>query len=482
MKMSKKALGVAALGVLAAGAVTASAIVVNDFGIQRDSELASEADDLFGVAKPLAASSTLSITKDAAIADPASLATVAKGLKVSVVSAGKAAPVIDQFALWPNAAKPKWIIACNEQGPTAPGLQRISLATGDAETILTGTNACDGVRLTAWGTILFSEESGPSGATFELIDPLGTTGVTLDRATGVFSGGTGAANFARRDAVGRLSFEGHGLLPNGVMYYGDEKRPGGSTSVGGSYFKFVPTTPFVPGSPAVTSLAQSPLAAGQVFGLKVGNRNDNGFGTSTGLGSWVPVPAASVADLGKFAVDNKLTAYYRPEDLEVSPTDLAKGDVKVCGNNTGNEASSSAGRPQGGRTWGETVCITDGTVAQSLAGTAIPEAQYFVVGSSDMAMTDNIAPQPGPEGRWLIAEDGDSEATLKNNDLFLCLKDGADVDDQSDGCVKVATLNDLTAEWTGPIFSADGEDLYVSVQHNISGAGTILKISGFGDE
>jgi len=45
--------------------------------------------------------------------------------------------------------------------------------------------------------------------------------------------------------------------------------------------------------------------------------------------------------------------------------------------------------------------------------------------------------------------------------------------------VRVATLNDLSAEWTGGIFDATGTRFLVSVQHNISGEGTILEITGW---
>jgi secreted PhoX family phosphatase len=74
----------------------------------------------------------------------------------------------------------------------------------------------------------------------------------------------------------------------------------------------------------------------------------------------------------------------------------------------------------------------------------------------------------------------------KNNDMFLCLADGADADSLSDGCVRVGTLNNNGtaafaegAEWTGPIFSDDGKHLFVSVQHNIGGTGVILDITGW---
>lgn len=480
----------AVLGVLAVGTVTASGVIADDWGVSREASLAGASEDLFGIAKPLGGSSLTSIDLATAQASPGKLVTLAKGLKARVVTAGVAAANVDQMTLWPDGTKPTHLIACNEQGTTSPGVQRISIADGSVETILTGNTACDGVRRTAWGTILFSEEAGSGGQTYELMDPLATTGVTLDHTTGVFSGGTGSANLIRRPALGRLSFEGHGLLPNGVMYYGDELRPGNGNA-GGAYFKFVPATPFAGGAPIAT-LAASPLASGKVLGLRLGlngGATDFGQGTQSGRGAWIAIcadgsatPCANVA-LRTAAVTNKLTGYYRPEDLEVAPRDFAAGNIKVCGNNTGNEFTD--------RYWGETICITDGTVAESLAGTAVPEVQNLVNGSIDMAMTDNIAAQPGAAGRWLIAEDGDvgfggSITPGKNNDMFLCLPDGADVDNQSDGCVKVATLNDAGsaahpegAEWSGPIFNDDGKHLYVSVQHNITDKGVILDITGW---
>jgi secreted PhoX family phosphatase len=66
-----------------------------------------------------------------------------------------------------------------------------------------------------------------------------------------------------------------------------------------------------------------------------------------------------------------------------------------------------------------------------------------------------------------------------------CLPDGADPDTLSDGCVRIATLNDLIAnnnegaEWTGGFWHATGSTFYVSVQHNMTGKGTILAFTGF---
>ena len=96
-------------------------------------------------------------------------------------------------------------------------------------------------------------------------------------------------------------------------------------------------------------------------------------------------------------------------------------------------------------------------------------------------MPDNIAYQPG-SGNWLVHEDGD-QLGGKNNDLWDCLPDGADDDGLSDGCVRVATLTDLNAEWTGGIFDAKGKRFFVSLQHNITGKGVVIEITGWdGDD
>jgi secreted PhoX family phosphatase len=101
-----------------------------------------------------------------------------------------------------------------------------------------------------------------------------------------------------------------------------------------------------------------------------------------------------------------------------------------------------------------------------------------VLGSADFAMVDNIAYQPGL-GNWVINEDGDGPEVGRNNDIWSCLPDGDDPDDQSDGCVKVVTLNDLTAESTGGVFDKSGTHYYVSIQHNVTGHGVVLDITGW---
>jgi hypothetical protein len=66
-----------------------------------------------------------------------------------------------------------------------------------------------------------------------------------------------------------------------------------------------------------------------------------------------------------------------------------------------------------------------------------------------------------------------------HNDLWSCLDDGGDRDVLSDGCIRIGTINDSNAEWTGGLFNADGTRFYVSIQHNITGHGVVLEISGW---
>jgi len=454
-----------AAGMAAASAVAAHAFGY-DFGLFRDQQLEAHSEQLFGIVSAVDASSTESVGATDANADPTSLITVAKGLRVHVVTAvPNAGANIDQMVLWPNDQTPTHLIVANEEGPAQPGLQRIRLSDGLVETILSGTSSGDPVRRTPWGTILLGEENGTDGWLIEIANPLSTTGVTFTRATGASSD---PSHVVARSAPGRLSWESIALYPTGVMYYGDENRPSNGTP-GGAYFKFIPASPWN----GQQGLANSPLAAGSVYGLRLGKRSGNtdyGQGTQTGMGTWIFVTSAPNTNLRASAATLKLTGYYRPEDMEIDPVALSEGRVRFCSNNTGNESQD--------HTWGETICTTDGTLAQSAANTAVPEVQYFVLGSSDFAMMDNIAYQFG-RGNWVIEEDGDGAEFGRNNDIWSCLEDGDDADDQSDGCVRIATLNDLTAESTGGVFDKFGAHYYVSIQHNITGHGVVLDITGW---
>ncbi|MCZ4094987.1 hypothetical protein C8250_005195 [Streptomyces sp. So13.3] len=430
-----------------------------------------------GVTGDLAHSSNRAISKAEALAHPERLVTLAKSLHTRVVNA-RLPLTTDQGALWPSDSDPRWLISCNESDPDKPGLLRTELATGRSQTILTGTEACDPVRRTAWGTIVIGEETGggpEGGRLYELIDPLHTTGVTLDRSTGRFSGGTGAANLTVRPGVGRMSYEGISVLPNGLLYYADENRPD-KGAPGGALFKFVPDKPRAAGVGPIHRLSESPFASGRVYGLRLGRYEggrDYGQGTQTGQGAWIPVPDRTDPDLTGATAALHLTGLYRPEDMDLDGTALAAGQVRACVNETGNEDEA--------QNWGESVCLTDGTVAAATTNAAIPQIQLFVPGSPAVNMPDNLAFRPG-RGTWVVHEDGDTESDLQGfhgNDLWSCLPDGSDPDLQSDGCIRVATVNDPMGSFTGGVFDATGRHLYVIVQYNVTGYGVLLDISGW---
>ncbi len=305
----------------------------------------------------LASSSAVDLTKEQIAANPRSIGRFTKGFSARVVSASATSAAVDMMALWPNAAKPEWLIACNEDGPTGSGVERINIATGAVQSIVNngGMKSCDGVRATPWGTVLVSEEAGggpAGGRVYEILDPLTITGVSLDRATGVFSGGTNSKNIVPRPAMGRLSFEGFALYQNGVTYYGDELRPGtgGEGNIGGSYFKFVPTKLWTKGASAITKLEDSPFVAGSIYGLQM---SSPGHGQSYGFGKWIAIPASADPDLRAQAAALKLAGFYRPEDGDIDRGAEANGLVRFCYAHTGNESADY---------FGEVICLTDGPI------------------------------------------------------------------------------------------------------------------------
>ncbi|HET8710252.1 MAG TPA: alkaline phosphatase PhoX [Spongiibacteraceae bacterium] len=478
--MKKLALAAA---VAAAFATSAHAV---DFGQKVEMLKKAQSLSLFGLVGTLEESSTIDMDAAAIDANPAGLLTVAPGLYVKVVSANaNLGANIDQMVLWPNDAHPTHIIACNEQGASQIGVQRIDIKTGAVENIIaSGLTSCDPARATPWGTIIVGEEAGTNGRIFEILDPLKTTNVVVSGSLASTTiSGADAANVAYRGAIGAVSFEGLALLPNGVMYLSDENRPG-KGNPGGAIFKFIPNTLWTEGAPAITNLSQSPFASGSLWGMRVGRNSGNtdyGQGNEFGRGVWISVPTSSneaPTNLRAQAITLKLTSYYRPEDMDIDLAALADGNVRFCGTNTGQDVP--ADESNGDNHWGEVYCITDGTLAQAATSASIPEYQPLVIGNLDFAMMDNVAYQPG-RGNWIINEDGEGPtySTPRNNDIFACLDDGDDADELSDGCVKVMSINDLSAETTGGVFDATGTRYFVSVQHNDSGHGVILEVDGW---
>ena len=461
-----------------------------DFGQRIEALTRLSSLELFGTFDVIAESSTKSLSATAAQANPAALLTVAPGLRVRVLSAAaNLAPNIDQMLLFPSK-HPTHIIACNEQGSGQVGVQRIALQTGMVETIISaGLTSCDPARITPWGTVVVGEEAGTNGRIFEILDPLHTTNVTVPAAG--FGPSSDPAHVVGRPALGQFSFEGVGILPNGVVYLTDENRPGtgGLGNPGGALMKFVPSQLWSPGAAAIQNLEQSPWTSGSIFGFRAGRNNGNtdvGPGNEYGRGVWMAVTGNAPINLRAAASALKLTAYYRPEDIAVDQEALAEGDVRFCGTNTGQDVPDT--ESNGDNHWGEVYCVTDGTVAEasSISVTngintgSIPEYHPLVLGTAAFGMPDNIDIQPG-RGNLVVDEDGEGPVypTPRNNDIWDCLDDGDDVDTLTDGCIRVMTLNDLTAEPTGGIFDSNGEHYYVSIQHNITGHGVILDVSGW---
>ena len=83
------------------------------------------------------------------------------------------------------------------------------------------------------------------------------------------------------------------------------------------------------------------LAAGSVYvqrlGLRLGG-TDYGQGGNSGAGEWIG-PLTPATDLAAAALAaGGYTGYYRPEDMDLDPIACAKGEVRACWPNTGNDA------------------------------------------------------------------------------------------------------------------------------------------------
>lgn len=411
---------------------------------------------------------------------------LADGLKAEYVTrtAGNAA---DMFAFWPSDSNPTHLIFCIEGDredlgvplPGAgvnklnPGVQRIRLSTGSADTLVRGTDSCDGIRRTPWGTILFTEEASDGGA-YEIIDPLNVTNHTItNRAAGTIidENGAVAMKVIKRPALPTMAWEGIGILPSGVLYAGDELRPGtGTPNVdGGAMFKFIPVNVRTATTP-VTVLSESPFAAGNVWALQVSCQSGNqqfGQGCEIGNGAWINVSAANArVDANTVGA----TGYYRPEDLEIDEEFEGPG-ARLCWTNTGNAV---------GKNYGEVICGVDSAPEQATSQRTVT-VNRFVEGDADFNAPDNFAFQPKTGNHYVIEDNS-------NGDIFACLPDGKDRDIKTDGCIKILSVKDSSAEPTGFKFTADGRTAYLAIQHsndtNMSkvddyATDDIIKITGF---
>lgn len=456
-----------------------------DFGMAQQHRIKAQSNRLFGITQPLKESAPATgddyRTSEQKAEDHVLLA---KGLKAEYLTR-EAGNATDMMVLFPKSA-PTHLVTCVEGsrqdlggGKFNPSVQRIDLLTGQVETILRGMDRCDGIRTTAWGTVLATEETD-DGSAYEILDPLNVTEQTVtDRgAAGTPATVTDAGDVVKRIALPAMAWEGLAVLDNGVVIGGDELRPGTDEldTDGGAIFKFIPDVPLTGGS-NITDLAASPLVSGSVYVLQISCQDSGrssfpqyGQGCEVGQGAWVRVEAATArAD----ANSNGATGYYRPEDLHRDPLFQDPDHpaaVRFCWTNTGNEDSEN---------FAEVMCGVDKTPLPANPGEIVDErtgfsyladgASYaiasvnrFVEGDGDFNSFDNLDFQP-ETGILYVIEDHD------NGDIFACLPDGGDRDIKTDGCVKVISVKDTSAEPTGFFFSPVGRTAYLSIQHSDDG-------------
>jgi len=434
-----------------------------DAGRRAELRLKRHSLELFGVEKPLFKPANASDNVPRAQARAAERVKLAPGLKAAYVSR-HVARWGDQMVLWPDDANPTHIVLCVEQiraGTTPMGglglnssVQRVRLSDGQVETILHGLSGCDGIRATPWGTVLVTEESDGIGRAFEILDPLAATGhwaqsLTHGIVRDAIDSPTNSTLIVRRYEMGEFSWEGLAVLPTGVVIAGDEERPN-SGSIGGAIYKFIPSTPWIPGDPPIGDLSQSPLVSGTLYALRVGD-SDWGQGNQRGQGKWIgpvdwgdPLDANSMTSRA-WAKANGATGFYRPEDMELDSFYGGPG-ARVFWNNTGNKAR---------RNWGETLSLVDPAPEDP---NSKPEVQLFVSGNPRMNFPDNVAVQPGTGNVFILEDDVYGE-------VWSCLRDGQDRDLFADGCISVLSVTDSNAEPSGLIFDRTGRTAYMMIQH-----------------
>lgn len=449
-----------------------------DFGQQVDHLLAAQSESLFGFNGPLESSATAD-TPRAGTTSPYQVIDLARGLKARFLTRD-AANHADMFSFYP-LENPTHVVFCIESdratdasgAPINPSLQTINLKTGKVKTIAYGMDRCDGIRTTPWNTVLATEESDDGGA-YELLNPLESdVFYVTDR------GGAGAATIVDKDgadaseamikrtAFASLAYEGLVVLESGVVYFGDELRPGTGKADkdGGALFKFVPATPRL-NDGAIENLNQSPFVSGNDFAFRVScvdNKAQYGQGCEVGNGDWVQVAAATARD---DADAYGATGFYRPEDMDRDP--LFEGDgVRFCWTNTGNE---SAGH------FAEVMCGVDAEPLTALPGSLTATINRFLEGDEEANSFDNIAFQPGT-GNLYVIEDH------THGDVWACLPDGEDRDIKTDGCLRMLSVRDASAEPTGFGFSYDGSYAILSIQHSdpsdFGDTDDIILIEGF---
>ncbi|MCP9453547.1 MAG: hypothetical protein NNA23_12785, partial [Nitrospira sp.] len=146
--------------------------------------------------------------------------------------------------------------------------------------------------------------------------------------------------------------------------------------------------------------------------------------------------------------------------------------VRFCWTNTGESGIAH---------YGEVLCGIDRAPLVADPAQQTVTVNRFLEGDADLNQPDNFAFQP-KTGIHYVIEDN------PNGDVFACLPDGADRDIKPDGCIKILSVKDSSAEPTGFKFTADGKTAYLSIQHSNDGlmplyddyrTDDIIKVTGF---
>ena len=314
--------------------------------------------------------------------------------------------------------------------PEGGAVSVVDLKTGEAKVIAQDTsyNALDGIRWTAWGTILFAEEV-KGGRLFEIeLDPN-----DLTTAIAVHD----------RPAVGRMAHEGIDVDVNGNVYIVDEHRGQTSgcdlgTPCGGGVYKFVPNT-------------YGDLSSGELYALKV--KGPDGVGQAEWIG---PIDALNARQSG---TEFGGTSFQRPEDVEII------GDTLY-------------------------VAITEGPRAQGV-GSEVYEGRVMALDLNDMVVTNFVVPgvnvpveigrpgdanfQTGFDSVDNLAESPDGRLVMIEDNVPSDIWFASQFTTQYGYSVRVsmfASLSDPSAEGTGIYFSPkDPNTLYVNVQHSAADDG-----------
>ena len=374
----------------------------------------------------------------------------------------EAADRTDMIALWPAHTSATHLISCvegkrekighNLDGSVKynPSIQAIELASGRVSTLVRGMDRCDGIRATAWGSILATEEAD-TGFAFELIPRLDANTITvIDRGLpGRPATTSDNQHFIKRHRLPVMAWEGFTLTASGTVIAGDELRPQviSANSMGGSIYKFIPSKPYDSKQP-IARLDQSPLVDGTSYALVAhceNSREHFSQDCDTGNGTWIEIDATRARQ----SADTKsATGFYRPEDLHTDPKFQAQG-LRFCWSNTGNKNIKH---------YGEVICAIDSDVNSVKQNTKVMITR-FIRGNHDMNQPDNLDFNPVTGDLYLLEDN-------PNGDIFACPRDSSGENKQSEACVKIASVIDSSAEPTGFIFNRDGTSAYISIQHS----------------